>query len=169
MSNLLKFLAFSLLLACMSSCGEDDESSSSGCEGVLESGATMELNGDVFNLSVAQLLLSEGFDGDVYQFQIAGISSDCNEVRTVSFAAEITTDSDFDGTYNIVDFFDAGLNDVFQVNVVNSTLQPAAQSSVAVNSGTLEVTKNASRNYTVSINGTQVGGDAISVDFRSEF
>jgi hypothetical protein len=93
MKNLLNLLLLSMTLICFASCGDDDESSSD-CTGILESGGEMKIDGGTFNLSIAQLLISSGFDGDIYLFQVGGISSDCNNVKTLSFSIEIPKDTE---------------------------------------------------------------------------
>jgi hypothetical protein len=129
----------------------------------------MVVDGETLNLSVAQLLISSDFEGDNYQFQVAGLSADCGQLQSLSFFAEIPTDSDFDGSYNIVDFFDAELNDVTGVNTTTTTIASGAQSLVEINSGTMTVDKLADREYDIEMTGNLTGEGSISVSFRSEF
>lgn len=82
----------------------------------------MTVDGETINLSVAQLLISSGLQGDNYLFQVGGLTSDCNELKTLSFNTEITTNSAFEGTYDTIDFFGAGLNDVSGVSFTNSNI-----------------------------------------------
>lgn len=170
MKNLLNlFLLLGLISLCVS-CGDDEEEEQmSDCAGVLNNGGELEIDGEDFNLTVAQLLITEGFEGDNYLFQIAGLSDDCSELTSLSFSAEITTNSDFDGTYDIVGFFDAGLNDVTTVNVTNTNVTSQQQSLIEVTSGTMTVSKLADREYEVEMTGTLAGGGSVDVSFESEF
>jgi len=159
----LLFVSFSILVGC----GKDDETPT--CEGLLNNGGTMKIDGEDFNLSLAQLLVTEGFDGDNYQFQVGGLTDNCNELKSLSFLTEITTNSDFSGTYNIVDFFDAGLNDVTAVSFTSSNVSNGQQSQMQINSGTMTVNKVSSTEYEVDMTGNVTGGGSIDISFRSEF
>lgn len=168
MKKLLSLLFLSMTLICFSSCKDDDESSSD-CMGLLESGGEMKIDGVTFNLSIAQLLVTTGFDGDVYLFQVGGISSDCNNVKTLSFSIEIPTDTELDGTYEIKSFFDAELNDATSVNFIDQTISPLSQSLVEVKSGTIEITTHADREFSIDMAGDFVGGGSVTIDFRRKF
>lgn len=168
MNNLFKltflcFLSFSIV-----SCG-GDEDPSSDCDGLLASGGDMMIDGETLNLSIAQLLISSGLDGDVYQFQVGGIANDCTSSRVVSFIVEIPTGAELNGTYPIKDFFDAGLNDVYGVTVTDQVFDPVSQSLTEVASGSFEFTKNDTRDYTVDMEGDLVGGGSVSLNFRKAF
>lgn len=164
----LNFIFFVFVLAfTITSCGSDDENSN--CTGALNNGGSVEIDGEVLSLSVAQLLLSSGFDGDVYSFQVGGFSDDCQEIKTLSFTVELPVNSDFDGNYVIKDFFDAGLNDVTAVAVSSANLSSGSQSLIEVSSGSMTVNKLATREYEVDMTGNLTGGGTVDVSFRSEF
>jgi hypothetical protein len=169
MKNLFSLLLLSMTLICFSSCKDDEDDKSSDCSGLLESGGDMEIDGETLNLSIAQLLITSGLDGDIYLFQVGGISSDCNNVKTISFSIEIPTDTDLEGTYEIKDFFDAELNDATAVNFIDQTISPINQSLVEVKSGTIEITKHADREFSVNLDGDFVGGGSVSINFRRAF
>ena len=169
MKNLLNLLILSMTLICFTSCGDDEDEGSSDCAGLLESGGDMNIDGETLNLSIAQLLITSGLDGDIYLFQVGGISSDCNNVKTLSFSIEIPTDTELGGTYEIKDFFDAGLNDASGVNFIDQTISPLSQSLVEVKTGTIEITKHADREFSIDMAGDFVGGGSVSIDFRRAF
>ena len=168
MKKLLSLLLLASTLCFMASCG-DDEEESSDCAGLLSTGGTIDIDGETLNLNLAQLLISSGFDGDIYSFQIGGLSSDCNNIKSLSFSIEITTDSDLNGSYTIKDFFDAGLNDAYGVTIADQTVTPLSQSLTEIKSGTLEITKHAARDYTIDMSGSLVGGGTVEVSFRNKF
>jgi len=167
MKNFFSLLLLCALISSFTSCGGEDPET--GCADALNNGGTLEIDGETLSLSVAQLLITSGFDGDNYLFQVGGLSSECNELKTLSFSAEITTNSDFDGSYEIVDFFDAGLNDVTSVNTTVSNVTSGQQSLTQINSGTMTVKKLADKEYEVDMTGNKVGGGTVAVSFRSEF
>jgi len=170
MKNLLNlFLIFGLMAICIGCGGDEDEPDPSGCAGVLNNGGELVIDGETLNLSVAQLIISSGLEGDSYLFQVGGLSNDCNELRSLNFNVEIPTNSDFDGTYAIVDFFGADLNDVTGVSIINLNVANQQQSIIEVNSGTMTVSKLADREYEVNMTGTLVGGGSIAASFNSEF
>ena len=168
MKKTINLFLFFALISVLISCGKDDDNATT-CDGVLNNGGTIEFDGEALNLSVAQLLISSGFDGDIYQFQVGGLTNDCNELKTLSFFAEITTNSNIDGTYDILDFFDASLNDVTGVNTTNTNISSGQQSLVEIKSGTMVVKKLADREYEVDMTGALTGGGSIEVNFKSEF
>ncbi|MBK8112719.1 MAG: hypothetical protein IPK46_21635 [Saprospiraceae bacterium] len=75
-------------LACfISSCSKDEEKDS--CTNFTTSDKELTVNGNTELISVAQQLISAGFEGNIYQMQIATVSSDCNELHTINLNIEI--------------------------------------------------------------------------------
>lgn len=167
MKNLINLFLLCVIISAFTSCGKDDKGST--CEGLLNNGGTMEVDGVSLNLTVAQLLISSGFEGDNYQFQVGGLTSDCSDLKTLGFFVELPKNSDFDGTYDIVDFFGSSLNDVTGVNVTSSNLSAGQQSLVEVGSGTMVVQKLADKEYQVVMTGNLVGGGTTEIEFKSKF
>ena len=146
-------LLFSLTVLLTVGCGGDEDNKPSDCSGVLSDGGQIEVDGEEFDLNISQLLISQGLDGDVYSFQVSGISNDCNEIKGVSFIVEIPTGSELDGSYTIKDFFDAELNDVYGVTYTAQVIDILSQTSVSVVSGTINFTRHSARDYTIDLNG----------------
>ncbi|MBK8442238.1 MAG: hypothetical protein IPL35_01985 [Sphingobacteriales bacterium] len=167
MKNLCTFLLAFVLFSVMTGCGKDDEKS--GCSGVLNNGGTLEIDGEKLNLSAAQLLISGGFEGDIYLFQVGGLTDNCETLKVLSFTVEIPTNSNFDGNYTIQGFFGANLNDVTSVNITTSNVTSGQQSLIEVSSGSMTVNKLATREYEVDMSGTLTGGGSVDVSFKSKF
>ena len=108
--GLILWMLFGMALM-VSSCSKDEEKDS--CTNFTTSDKELTVNGKTELLSVAQQLVSSGFEGNIYQMQIATVSSDCNELHTIELNIEIPTTSKLNGTYKIVDFFDSGLGDAY--------------------------------------------------------
>lgn len=166
MKNLRTFLFAFLSISMLFSCGGD---SKSDCDGVLNNGGTLEIDNETLNISVAQLLINSGLEGDIYLFQIGGLTDNCGTLKTLSFQAEIAEGSDFDGTYEIKDFFTAGLNDVSSASLTSSNLNAGQQSLIEIESGTVKAKKLANRQYEIDLSGTLKGGGSVEANFKSEF
>lgn len=170
MKLLSSILFCSLSIFLMVSCGQkEDPPPASDCDGLLDSGGEMEVDGETLSLTIAQLLISSGFDGDIYQFQVGAMAGNCNDVSVLSFIVEIPSDTDLDGAYQIKDFFDASLNDAYGVTITSQTLDPVSQSSVSIDSGTIDIIKHSANDYSVDLNGDLVGGGNTSISFRKAF
>ena len=143
----------------ISSCSKDEEKDS--CTNFTTSDKELTVNGNTELISVAQQLISAGFEGNIYQMQIATVSSDCNELHTINLNIEIPTASKLNGTYKIVDFFDAGLGDAFGAYAIQK-ISPVSQSLEELSSGTVKITDKGSKLYTFDINAKTIGGSTVS-------
>ncbi|MBK7010664.1 MAG: hypothetical protein IPH36_19560 [Saprospiraceae bacterium] len=103
--GLLLWMLFGMAIM-VSSCSKDEEKDS--CTNFTTSDKELTVNGNSELISVAQQLISAGFDGNIYQMQIATVSSDCNELHTINLNIEIPAASKLNGTYKIVDFLMQG-------------------------------------------------------------
>lgn len=156
-----------LILAVVTGC-KDDSDDPIECVGLLNNGGTFEVDDEMFNLSIAQLSVSTWVYGDLYAFQVGGLDQDCS-LTSLRFSVEITTNTDLDGTYEIEDFFNAGLNDVSGVSITKVNTATGTQSITEISSGSLTVLKLGEREYEVDLSGTLVGGGSIEASFRNKF
>ncbi len=164
--SLFTLLLFSGLIA-FTSCG-DDEEAMQGCEGFPSLEGEVVVNGETVPLTIAQLLVSSAFGDTNYQFQIGGITGDCEVLRSVNFTLMIPEGDSVSGTYDFEPFFYAYDGDTFgSIGVQNiSTL---SQSSLEINSGTLEIVDNGSNNFTIDLTATPASGDAVSMSLTHQF
>lgn len=182
MTNFTKFVTIAFLLATLFSCSTESEEPfnepdpvnepvvNTDCPEILSSEQTMDINGEKHNFSIAQLVKSEGLFGDHYLFRVSGIPSDCNIIKTISFTSEIPVGSELNGTYDIGSiFFPLAINEVQNVTLKTVTVNPITQTLTEVISGTIELTKHDTRDYTVVVNGKLADGSSLDVEFRKAF
>ncbi|MBP6398221.1 MAG: hypothetical protein KBF35_09650 [Saprospiraceae bacterium] len=163
--GLILWMLFGMALM-VSSCSKDEEKDS--CTNFTTSDKELTVNGKTELLSVAQQLVSSGFEGNIYQMQIATVSSDCNELHTIELNIEIPTTSKLNGTYKIVDFFDSGLGDAYGA-YANQKISPVSQTLEELSSGTLKVTDKGSKLYTFDINAKTISGSTVTLKGDVQF
>ena len=171
MSKSIKFLVLfclSVNLIIATGCGKDDENTN--CTNFPTVSGTVSIDGESLQLSVAQLLVQAGgssFD-DSYLFQIAGVSSDCNSLKSVNFTVTIPSGESAGGTYSIKDFFDAGDDDATG-SFVSQTFDPVGQSIRDLVSGTLIIIDEGNSKFDIELDAEIVGGGSISLVFNHQF
>jgi len=153
-----KLTALLLFILFFSACSKDDEPAPTPECTTLTTSAT--INGDdSYTLQVAQLSTSSGFDGTNYIFQIGAVDSDCEESVVLSLIMEVS--GDIGGTYPVVDFFDANLNEAHgTVSTLN--LGTSSQTMSEIQSGSVMITDNGDDNFSIDFEGTLVNGDDAS-------
>ena len=169
------FYSFALvsigMLFCLAnfSCKDDDdpEPMATECQGFVQVGEAT-VDGQIHGLTVSQLIVTSGFSGDDYVFQFSAINSSCEVLESMNISIEIEKDADLDGTYPILDFFDADLNEAYG-NVITQTFNPPGQTLMEMSSGTMEVTKLGVNNYTVKVSAGLVGGGQRSWEVTHQF
>ena len=165
--SMMLFLGASLIFV---SCGSDDEASSADCTIFVTLDGDVEINGDELQLSIAQSIVSAGGGGfgDMYLFQIGGVSNDCNELLSVNFTLMVPTGMSPTGTYDIRSFFDADDDDATG-SFGRQSLDPVSQSSVDMNSGSVSITENGANNFTIDLNAGTATGEDVSLNITHQF
>jgi len=164
-------LLFVLCSFCLvTSCGGDEDPEPVGCPGVTTLDGGVKINGENRGLTVAQLLVTAGgaVFGDSYLFQIAGISSDCNEISSVSLNLSVDSGTSIDGTREIKTFFDANDGDVTG-SFTSQIVEPLSQNLQDLVSGTVTFTSGADNTYTIDLSATTVTGDDIDLEITHTF
>lgn len=129
----------------------------------------MSFNGQALQTSIAQLIISSNSGVDSYFANITGFSDDCNMTTTISFNVDIPANSDLNGTYEVKDFFNAGINDVTGMVIAESDLNSTSQSLIEVKSGTIMINKIGASEYDASMSGSLSGGGSFTAAFRATF
>ncbi len=168
LKNLFNLCTLTLLLftsVLVSSCSSDDDSSQSSECSQLSTQATV--NGDdSFTLASAQRMINSGFEGTINMFQISAVSSDCNNVVILQIIVEVS--GEIAGTYNVVDFFDANLNDAYG-SMAFQDLANNSQSLVEIASGTLVIIDNGGNSLTIDFEGVLEDGSPSSFKTTHSF
>lgn len=156
-----------VLLIGLTSCG-DDEKEKNGCTGIPTIEGTAEFNGETGDLSIAQLLISSNFNQDDYLFQVTSISDDCSNTKTMTFYVGIPENTTIGGTYEIKDFFDAGVNDAHGSYTVQNLVN-LSQSLLEMESGSVHIVKEGTSKYSIDVDAILIGGEQVSMKVTTEF
>lgn len=166
-SNLVLFML--LGLSVISGCKKDDDKVTNECDSFTTIDGKITVNGVENQLSIAQLLVSADEDfGDTYSFQIAGVSSDCNELTSVFITATVASGSKLNGTYPIREFFSADQGEAYG-SYTKQKISPLSQSAEDLVSGTFKVTENGTKDYTLVIDVKSVTGESIKMNLSHKF
>lgn len=156
--NLKRVVFFVCFLVFFTSCSSDDDAQQTSQCSELTSQAIV--NGDdSFTLLSAQKSAIGGFEGSINMFQLSAINEDCNLVHTLQIIVEFS--GNVGGTYNVVDFFDAELNDAYG-NVAVQNLSTMSSSLVEIASGTLVIVDNGNNSLTIDFDGVLENGNQSS-------
>jgi len=159
---------FGSLIFGTTSCGDDEEEMPDGCANVSTLDGTAEVDGSTFTLTIAQLLVSNFVDEDSYNFQLAAIANNCNELRTINFIIDIPEGTQLGGTYPFVDFFDSTINDATG-SYISQILDPISQTLFDINGGMVTVVNNGGNNFDLDIDATLVGGEQVTFVLSHQF
>ena len=165
------FILFLLLgLSVISGCKKDDDKeTTTECDSFTTIDGKVTVNGVENQLSIAQLLVNADEDfGDTYTFQIAGISSDCNELSSVFLNVTIASGNKLNGTYPIRDFFSADTGEAYG-DYTKQKISPLSQSAENLVSGTFKVTQNGTKDYTLVIDAKTATGENIKMNLSHKF
>ncbi len=163
-----KLLVLSVFFSVLfTSCGDDEDSELEECAALNIISGDLTLNGSTANLAIAQLLVSSAFGDTNYQFQIGG-TTDCEELRTVSFLISRPDGAAIDGTYEFRDFFDAGDDDATG-SVAVQNITSLTQSLADIDSGSVTITENNESNFTLDINAVPLQGAAVEMQITHQF
>lgn len=165
------FIIFSLSMATslFTGCKKDDDKTDE-CDNFVSLGGEATINGAKNSISVAQLLITSGggFGDDVYGLQVGGFTSDCNVLQTFSLFINIPAGGKLNGTYSIVDFFDADTNDAHG-SYTEQKISPISQSLEDLVSGSFKVTDKGSKLYSIDLTGKTVSGEDVSLKGDVQF
>ena len=148
------------LLICglvFNACSKDDDNPSPSNCSELTSIAT--INGEAYTMLGGQLLTSNGFDGIVHLFQLLAIDSGCEESKILNLNIEVP--NEVNGTYPVLDFFDAGINEASGAYGTQN-LSTQSQSIHEIVSGSVTITNNGNSNYFVDFSGTLTNNEQVS-------
>ena len=169
MKSTINFLAIVLLISSsimLFGCGDDEKDTS--CANFPTLNGEVEINGEVLQLSAFQSLSSAGGSnfGDSYSFQVGGITSDCNTLKTFSVNVIVPSGTSVTGSYDIKTFFEADEGDA-SGSFTSQTLDPIIQSAVDMNSGTLTVNDKGDSQFDLDITATLLDGSMVSLSIEN--
>ena len=151
-----------------SSCSGDDDSSDNQQLTCTEFTTPATVNGDdSYTILLAQRLTSGGFDGTVYTFQVGAVDSNCTTAVVMQLSIEV--DNGISGTYPVVEFFDADLNEASGNWVVQNVANGTSQSAEEIASGSVTFTDNGNNNYAIDFSGTLLGGQQVTFSTTHTF
>jgi len=150
-----KLTALLIAVLFMSACSKDD--TPTPCT-TLTTSATVNED-DSYTLQVAQLLITDGFEETNYVFQLAAVDSDCDGATILNLSIEVS--GNIGGTYPVVDFFDAGLEEA-SGTFGTGTISGLNQSFTDIQSGSVEIIDNGNNNFSINFQGTLVNNDEVS-------
>ncbi|MBK7807658.1 MAG: hypothetical protein IPJ51_15395 [Saprospiraceae bacterium] len=157
-------LLVTLVLGFTTGCSKDDDQTDKNCTNFSVLDGEITINGTKQKLSIAQFIASS----NIYSFQLASVSDDCNEQKLLSITIETATGTKLGGTYQIKDFFDAGINQAYG-DIVTQKISPVTQSAVELESGSVKITDLGTKKYTIDVNATDITGGKTTLLLTHQF
>ena len=157
-------LSVTLVLGFAQSCSKDGDKTDNDCTNFSVLDGEITINGTKQKLSVAQFIGSS----NIYSFQLASVSTDCNEQKFISITIETVAGAKLGGTYQIKDFFEAGTNEAFG-DIVTQKITPVSQSSVELESGSVKITDLGTKKYTIDVNANDILGGKTTLLLTHQF
>ena len=155
-----KFTALLIAILFMSACSNDDDDIPTipTCTTLTTSAS---VNGDdSYTLQLAQLLaVGGGYGGTNYTFQVGAVNVDCDKSTILSISLEVS--GDIGGTYPVVAFFDAGLDEA-SGGFGTQSLATASQTITDIESGSVTITDNGGNNFSIDFEGTLINNEDVS-------
>src|SRR5690606_2418186 len=96
------------------------------------------VNGDdSYTVLFAQIIALSDESEDTYSFQVAGVDSNCMNVAVLQIGIDV--DNGITGTFPIMDFFDAELNEAYGTWVTQNLSNGTSQGAIDIESGTVSI------------------------------
>jgi hypothetical protein len=166
--SILKFAFLGLIIFAFSCSKSDsnDTNETEDCDNFGPTSGSVVINGVTYN-AINQYILTEDLGAYTHVFQLAGVSSDCNELRALSFAL-INTSSSPAGTYPIKSFLGSTINTA-NGNYVVQKLSSASQTAIYMESGELIIKVVGTKKFEINLNSVLTDQSNVSAKATHQF
>ncbi|MGB3132057.1 MAG: hypothetical protein WBB26_10310 [Saprospiraceae bacterium] len=170
--SILKFAFLGLIIfafSCSKSDSEDTTTTTTkGCEKFGPTSGSAVMNGNSsYNILISQYISNEDLGDFEHTFQIGGVSSDCNELKTFSFSIENSSSSPA-GTYPIKSLSASGKNTATG-DVTQQKISPISQSLLDMKSGELIIKDLGSKKFEINLNAALTDQSSVSLKCTHQF
>ncbi|MBK8736797.1 MAG: hypothetical protein IPL98_13200 [Saprospiraceae bacterium] len=167
--SILKFAFLGLLIFAFSCSKSDsnDTNETKDCDNFGPTTGSATINGATHNLTISQYLLTEDFGVYTHLFQLAGVSPDCNELKTIAFTLQNSSSSPA-GTYPIKSFFGSTNNSAYGDYIIQK-ISPVSQTAIDMESGELIIKVVGTKKFEINLNSVLTDQSNVSAKATHQF